>query len=188
MRLAIADPPYLGRAHRWYGVGGRGHGGGRGRADEHDGARAWDTPARHQQLVTDLTAGFDGWAIALPPSSLPTYLAVAPPAARVMVWHRTNAVPSGQRVRAAWEAVLVLTPESRRAHGTGLPLDDVLTAPCPRTGFTGAKPAVWTRWVLDALGHQSDDDVVDLFAGSGAVTAALNQGVLELATTPEETR
>jgi hypothetical protein len=31
MKFAIADPPYLGRAHRWYGIGGRAKGRGKGK-------------------------------------------------------------------------------------------------------------------------------------------------------------
>lgn len=63
MRFAIADPPYLGRASRWYGDG-RGHGGGRGRADFHPEANKWDDPAAHVRLIEDVNARFDGWAIA----------------------------------------------------------------------------------------------------------------------------
>lgn len=59
-------------------------------------------------------------------------------------------------------------------------LDDVLDVPAPRGGFVGAKPAAWTRWVLDAIGYEpgTDDEVTDLFHGSGAVAAELAQGVL----------
>lgn len=46
MRLAIADPPYLGRANRWYGIG-RGHRGGIGRAAAHEAAAEWNNPATH---------------------------------------------------------------------------------------------------------------------------------------------
>ncbi|MDQ0647296.1 hypothetical protein QFZ53_001492 [Microbacterium natoriense] len=63
MRLAIADPPYLGRANRWYGSG-RGHRGGVGRAAAHEAASEWDDPATHRALVERLEAAYDGWAIA----------------------------------------------------------------------------------------------------------------------------
>lgn len=178
MRLAIADPPYLGRAARWYGPAGRGSGGGRHRADEHDGAAEWDDPARHTALVAQLRAGYDAWAIAAGPASLPVYLAAAPDA-RVMIWHRRNAPPAGSRLRPCWEAVLVCTP--RKAYGTGPPVDDVLDRAGQRAGFAGSKPAGWTRWVLDALGYDPDTDTVtDLFAGSGSVAAALRQDVLPM--------
>lgn len=176
MRIAIADPPYLGRAARWYGVGGRGSGGGQHRADEHPAAADWDDPATHAALVSRLCQDFDAWAIAATPSSLPLYLSQAP-AARVMIWHRRNAVPSGARVRSCWEPVLISTPQ--RAYGSGLPVNDVLDCPNPVAGFAGSKPPQWTRWVLDALGYNPETDTVeDLFNGSGGVLAEVQQGVL----------
>lgn len=175
--MAIADPPYLGRAARWYGENGRGSGGGLHRADEHEDAAAWDDPDRHLELLGYLRDNFTAWAVALSPSSLPLYLGEVPEA-RVMVWHKRNAVPSGARVRGCWEPVLIWTP--RRAYGTGLSVNDVLEAPAPGGGFAGAKPAAWTRWVLDALGYDVErgDTVADLFGGSGAVASEVAQGVL----------
>lgn len=179
MRLAIADPPYLGKAARWYGDG-RGIGGARdGRADHHPDAARWDTAAAHEQLVRELERDYDGWAIALDVASLTTYLRVVPEDTRIMVWHRRNAQPSGSRIRSAWEPVLVYVPPARRSWANGIRLDDVLDAPAPRLGFVGAKPDRWTRWVLDVLGYDAEEDtVVDLFPGSRAVERAASQGVL----------
>lgn len=178
MKLAIADPPYLGRAVRWYGEGGRASGGGLHRADVHPDAAEWDDPETHRALVRRLEGDFDGWALAASPDSLPLYLAEAP-AVRVMVWHKRNAVPSGSRIRACWEPVLISTPRTSRAFG--VPVNDVLDAPAPGGGFAGAKPAAWTRWVLAALGYDPEtDEVADLFAGSGSVTAELRQGVFRI--------
>lgn len=191
MKLAIADPPYLGRAERWYGPTGEGVGYGAGRADEHPSAAEWDNPGRHLELVRELLDHYDGWAIAAAAASLPTYLAACPPSIlgargglRILAWHRSNAPASGARVRNAWEPVLAYIPSERRGHAAGHSLDDVLSAPGPRPqrgrlGFAGAKPPEWTRWILDVLGYDQDrDTVVDLFPGSGAVTRALEQGVL----------
>lgn len=177
MRIAIADPPYLGRGARWYGPTGRGSGGGRHRPDAHLDAHEWDRPSRHVALIAQLREEFDAWAVAAAPDSLPVYLGAAPDA-RILIWRRRNAPPSGARVRSCWEPVLVSTP--RRGVGTGHMLDDVLDVPAPRGGFVGAKPAAWTRWVLDAIGYEpgTDDEVTDLFHGSGAVAAELAQGVL----------
>lgn len=171
MRLAIADPPYLGRADRWYGTG-RGSGGGRHRADTHPDAAAWDDPDTHRALVADLVDKYDGWALAASASSLPAILPACPPGARVMVWVVTNSVPSGSRLAGRWEPVIVQLPAGRVAHGTGLSVSDVLTVAAPRGGFAGTKPDAWTHWVLDALGYRDGDTVDDLFHGSGAVTAA----------------
>jgi hypothetical protein len=124
-----------------------------------------------------LLGEFDAWAIAAAPASLPVYLVAVPESTRVMVWHRRNAVPSGARLRACWEPVLIQTP--RRAYGSGLPVNDVLDCPNPVGGFAGSKPARWTRWVLDAIGYDPETDTVeDLFNGSGSVASELRQGIL----------
>lgn len=172
MRFAIADPPYLGRGDRWYGNG-RGDYSGRGVADHHPEAAVWDSWDAHAQLVKRLVSGYDGWAVALSVDSLRQYLAECPDDVHVMVWHRRNAMPGGNHVRRCWEAVIIRQPRCRRGRGEWYAVDDVLDAPSGRPGFAGAKPAVWTRWVLDALGYVAGVDTLDdLFPGSGAVAAA----------------
>lgn len=188
MRLCIADPPYLGRADRWYGDG-RGSGrtrvatakGRNGRKpDHHPDAREWDKPERHQQLIRDLGA-WDGWALAGAPDYLSALLEVAPRDVRVGVWHRPNAMPGAGRVITTWEPVLYLIPPGRRARTTGPMMRDLLTAPVRKQGFLGSKPPEWTAWVLQLLGYDSAQDTVDdIFHGSGAVAAASAQGVLSL--------
>ena len=177
-KLAIADPPYLGRANRWYGTG-RGHAAGRGRPDQHDEAARWDDPATHRDLVRRLTADYDGWALAAAPSSLGIYLAdldeqLRKGTVRLGAWHRGNAVPSGARIASRWEPVIFRIPDGRAAHGSGLEVSDVLTVGIPyRSGFAGRKPESWSRWVFDVLDYRRDEDTLDdLFPGSGAVTAA----------------
>ena len=184
MKLCIADPPYLGRAVRWYGPRGRGVAGGAGQADQHPDAHLWDDPSTHRRLVSDLDDGFDGWAIAMSVHSLSTYMQVVDTDScnglRVAVWHKPNAAPSGSRIHGCWEPVLVRVPQGRRGRADGLTATkDVLTANSPRQGFTGSKPPAWTRWVLDLMGYDPDDDTVtDLFHGSGAVSYEAAQGVL----------
>ena len=103
-----------------------------------------------------------------------------------MVWHKPNGMPTGSRIGSTWEAVLVYPPATRRSlRGSGY-VRDVLRCAPPASGFAGAKPAAWTRWVLDALGYDQDQDtVVDLFPGSGAVGRAAAQLTL---TTETSTR
>lgn len=175
MRLAIADPPYLGRAARWYGDG-RGHGGGRGRADEHPEARKRDLLETHLELLRRLETDYDGWAYAGAPDYLAQLADAIPADARTMIWHRGNAIASGARIRATYEFVIIRPPPGRHRHGTGLAVDDVLSAGIDTSQrFAGAKPPAWTRWVLAALGHQpGTDHVDDLFRGTGAVDAAVD--------------
>lgn len=182
MRLAIADPPYLGRAALWYGGKGRGKQGtggraaGRGQLDAefHPDAHLWDDPDQHIDLMARMESDFDGWAMAASGKSLGAlYPCIDQLGAKVAIWHVTNAIPDGARVRNVWEAVVYRVPTTRRAVGTGYRVPDLMSAPHPMSGFVGSKPPEWTRWVLDLLGFQPGDEVDDLFPGSGAVSAAM---------------
>jgi hypothetical protein len=195
VKLAIADPPYLGRADRWYGDGrgsGRprtagGYQGRNGRKpDYHPDAKRWDDPAAHVELVERLTAEYDGWAVAGHATTTALLLAAAPQGAQLAIWGRPNGIPGGARVVNSWEPVVIYVPRERRDRATGLRVRDMLVAPVRRQGFLGSKPPEWTRWVLDMLGFDpSQDDVTDVFAGSGAVAAAAD-GMLALAGTDRE--
>lgn len=181
MRLAIADPPYLGRAALWYGGRGRSKQGTVGRAcgrgdgapEFHPDAHEWDDPVKHIALMSHLEDEFDGWAVAASAKTLAPLIGTADHlGARLAIWHVTNAIPDGARVRSTWEAVFYRVPDGRRAVGTGHRVPDLLSAAHPRSGFVGAKPEAWTRWVLDLLGFCPDDEVIDVFPGSGAVSRA----------------
>ena len=186
MKLAIADPPYLGRAQRHYGIGAsNGHWHSTQtrqdtrsplRTTEHHAAAEWDTESRHEQLVRDLQHDYQGWAIALLPSNLPAYLRWVPKDTRICTWVKPNGVPGGARVVNRWEPVLVYIPEPRRRAEAGRNTPDYLVASVEHVGHTGAKPAKWTRWVLDMLGYHPEVDTIDdLFAGSHQVERWANQ-------------
>lgn len=178
MKLCIADPPYppfvgsggrKNRASRWYGDGQRSS---KDRpSDFHPDAAEWDRPERHRQLLLELVEGFDGFAIATSPDGIAAY-GPLPTAMRIMAWVKPNAQPGSHRLLSKWEAVLLYPPEGRRSNRGRGGVPDVLTANAPR-GFIGAKPPEWTEWVLAALCVEPEDEIVDLFPGSGAVTSAV---------------
>lgn len=179
MKFAIADPPYLGRAKRWYGVGGIGKGYGIGQADQHPEAEKWDKPESHKNLIKHLDQNYDGFAIALTNHSLDIYLSEIKIGTatlyRVMAWVKPMSAPSANRIRNAWEPVIIKTPEIRKGYTTKFArINDYLIESPPRNGFKGQKPKKWTYWVLDAMGVDKDDEIEDLFIGSGAVTQAIN--------------
>ena len=192
MKLCIADPPYLGRAAVWYGnvmhvsQRGKNHGGkaidGPRPADNHPDAHIWDRIETHQNLVNRLISDYDGWAIAMAHDNLRDYLPMIPRSipVRIGIWTRPQQMPGGARVLNVYEPVIVRIPEGRRASTgqTIFPRDSV-TISRLNNGFPGAKPPAWTRWVLDMLGYDPEQDTVDdLFPGSGAVARELAQGVL----------
>ena len=176
LKYAIADPPYLGRAVRYYGEGGRG-GRNRKQADNHPEAFIWDKPETHKELAKNLLENYDGFAIALSVHSLSTYLDVLETESengiRVGVWHRPNAVPSGSRIFNNWEPVIFKIPKCRKGRFSGPHISDVLTCNIVKNGFIGSKPKDWVFWCLDVLGATENDLVDDLFHGSGAVAEAL---------------
>jgi hypothetical protein len=189
MKFAIADPPYLGRGALRYGPGSSL----RPQFDrsrparlrsnpdkwpaqttEHKDAHLWDDPETHRQLVRDLVANYDGWAIAMWRDSLLTYLPTAPADAHVGVWYKPDGMASA-RVTTTWEPVLFYIPKTRRARGTGVHVRDLLSCSLPKTvSHTGRKPEAWTHWVLNVMGYNPEiDTCVDIFGGSGAVAAAI---------------
>lgn len=184
MKLCIADPPYLGRAARWYAPDHRQRGFHGGMVNDyqvntttHPDAAEWDDPNRHHRLVVQLDQEYDGWAIAAWATSLPTYLR-ADPTLRVAVWVKPGAIPGGHRIIRAWEPVLLRLPPRSGKSAAGNVVRDVCTA-TPEPGHVGAKPRAWTRWVLDLLDYDPETDTVhDLFPGSHAVSRAIDQGVL----------
>jgi hypothetical protein len=189
MRLALADPPYLGKSEMWYGTRPTKdfNAGGRikqtRKADHHPDAAEWDDPETHRQLVRQLTDDYDGWAIALLPDNLYDYLQWVPRDTRIAVWHDDRTMPTGSHPRRRWEAVLVgRCPGRRRVTDVPLAVGDVLTCAHPGNvpgSFAGEKPRQWVEWVLAMLGYCPIHDTVDdLFHGSGAVSDTLAQGRL----------
>lgn len=148
VRFAYADPPYPGQAKRWYG-------------DHPDYAGEVD----HEQLLAHLES-FDGWALSTSSSALQDVLAISPAGVRVGVWYRPNSEPPGNRGRWHWTWEPVIFHGWR---GEGPTVRDLLALPKTNAEIPGQKPAIFTRWVLNLLGVTADDEVVDLFPGSGAV-------------------
>jgi hypothetical protein len=134
MRLAIADPPYLGLAEMLYGYKEKAHLNFNGsvnqlfKADRHPEAHLWDDPDTHRRMVESLVEQYDGWAIAMLPRSLRHYLQWVPSDTRVAVWHDPRVMPTGSHppqtvgtrtcARAAWPSARAgrLQRRGRRSH------------------------------------------------------------------------
>lgn len=166
MRVAYADPPYLGLAKIY--------------AGQHPDAMLWDDPETHARLIERLESDFDGWALSLHERSLRTILPMTADHVRVMAWCKSwcSFKPGFKQAHHAWEPVLVkpARPIERRLHGIR---DYAVTPIARKTGFIGAKPEQFCFWLFEVLNVNSADEFVDLFPGSGAVGRAWEKWLLQ---------
>lgn len=158
-RVAYADPPYLGVAAKHY-------------AAHHKHAVDYDDPATHAALIHRLDADFDAWALSLSTPSLRTILPMCPPTVRVMAWVKPFAsFKPGVNPAYAWEPVIVKC-DAPRSRTEPTVRDWVASNITLEKGLAGAKPVEFSFWLFSVLALAPDDEFVDVFPGTGAVTAA----------------
>ena len=76
------------------------------------------------------------------------------------------------RIAYAWEPVIV-KPARKPVVSKRLVMRDWVECSITlRRGLTGAKPEKVCHWAFEMLGARPDDDLIDLFPGTGAVTRA----------------
>ena len=155
MKVAYADPPYIGQARKHYGPDAR--------------------EVNHVLLIEHLNT-FDAWALSLHTPSLRVILPMCPPDVRVGAWVKPFAVfKPGVNPAYAWEPVIFRSARTKRDRGEPTVRDWVSANITLRRGTHGAKPTQFCMWLFDLLGLRPDDEFVDLFPGSGAVTEAWNE-------------
>lgn len=160
MKFAYADPPYLGCAVRLYG-------------DHHE-AAVYDTVDGHKTLIDRLVSDYqDGWALSMTSGNLHDLLPLCPKDCRVMAWVKPFAAfKPGVPVAYAWEPVVVMGGRKRPTDRDTV--RDWVSAPITmKKGLAGAKPPAFCFWIFDVLGMEKDDQLDDLFPGTGAVTESL---------------
>jgi len=153
LRVAYADPPYIGQAMKHYG--------------ESPNAAEVD----HGELI-DRLQGYDAWALSLSSPTLRIILPMCPDSVRVAAWvkpfcsFKPNVNPA-----YAWEPVIF--DGARRRTRTEKTVRDWVSANITlRTGCAGAKPPEFCFWLFDLLGMEADDKFDDLYPGTGGVTLA----------------
>lgn len=163
MKLAYADPPYPGQSAKHYGA----HPDFRGEVD-------------HPALVERLESEFpDGWALSTGAKNLRELLLLSPPETRVLIWDKKAGTPFGDHFYWRWEPVLLRGCRRPRAYPhtlvQALPQGFTMTfRDKPDQHVTGAKPQAFCFWLFECMGLGPDDEFVDLFPGSGAVTDAFD--------------
>ena len=166
MKLAYADPPYLGCARRYR---------------DHPDAAIWDDPAEHGRLMARLEQDYDGWALSAGMNSLQALLPLAPPGVRIAAWVKpfSAAFPT-VRIPYAWEPVIYRPARPLTRDGATSVKDYLIENMAMRRGLVGAKPERFCRWVLDLLGYADGDTIDDLFPGTGVMGRTAAQGTLEV--------
>lgn len=150
MRVAYADPPYPGLAHLY--------------ADHPDFAGEVD----HAELIGRLTEGFDAWALHTSVGALRELLPLTPADTRTLAWvkgwasWKPNISPA-----YAWEPILI--SGHRRVDEARKVRDWIACHPVTGADFVGAKPPGVIEYVFQALGLEPDDELADLYPGTGAV-------------------
>lgn len=161
MRVAYADPPYIGQAKRHYNC----------------------AEIDHGHLIERLNSEFpDGWALSASTPSLKIILPMCPSNARIGAWVKSFcAFKKGVRPAYAWEPVIFvggrnLNPPVPEKNGKQITPKDFIVAPITlRKGLVGAKPETVCRWILDLLNVREGDEVVDLFPGTGVMGRIADQ-------------
>jgi hypothetical protein len=159
MIFAYADPPYLGTSK----FGAKHHYGG-----DHELAGDYDQLSTHRDLIALLVKDYpDGWAMSLSSPSLRLILPECPTDVRVGAWTKPFAsFKPGVNPAYAWEPIIW---RGGRKRGRDVPTtrDWCAESIMLRKGLTGAKPPGVCRWILDLLGFEDGDEIVDMFPGTG---------------------
>jgi hypothetical protein len=154
MKIAYADPPYIGQAKKHYGP--------------------YAKEVNHAILINHLQE-YDGWALSCSSPSLKELLPLCPDNVRICAWVKPFAsFKPGVTLAYSWEPILMV-PARKRPSDKPTVRDYVSANITLLRGINGAKPETFCFWMFEALGMEHDDNFFDLFPGSEAVTTALRR-------------
>ena len=154
MRIAYADPPYPGCAHLY--------------RDHPDYAGEVD----YQELGLRLHE-YDGYCLHTSSVALHEVLGWMYDDVRIMAWIKPFAAfKANVPVAYAWEPVLVKAARKPVVKPEMTYRDWIAEPITLKRGLTGAKPERVCRWLFEVMGCEPDDELHDLYPGTGAVTQA----------------
>lgn len=155
MRVAYADPPYPGCSHRY--------------RNQPDYAGEVD----HAELIKRLEADYDGYLLHTSSTALREIIGFVSKEARIMAWVKPFAAfKRGVSVAYAWEPVIVKACRKPVVRHRVVMRDWISESITLKKGLCGAKPEKVCLWAFEMLGLEPDDELVDLYPGTGAVTMA----------------
>lgn len=164
LKIGYADPPYPGCAHMY-----KGHPDYAGEVD-------------HAALVKRLCEEFDGWVLHTASTTLGQVLPLIPKEARLMAWVKPFAAfKRNVSVAYAWEPVIVRAARKPVVRGRIVMRDWIAEPITMKKGLTGAKPRNVARWAFEMVGAEPQDDLHDIFPGTGAIKTAWEEWRVDLA-------
>jgi hypothetical protein len=152
MKVAYADPPYIGMANYYP------------EKEEVD----------HQQLILELENNYDAWALSCYSNSLHVLLPMCKSDIRIASWVKPFAsFKPNVNPAYAWEPVLFRPLP--RARDIKTVRDWVAASITMGKHLYGAKPPAFCYWLFELLGARENDEFYDLYPGSGIVTVCWNE-------------
>ena len=156
MKIAYADPPYMGCS---------------GYYPEHE-------EVDHKKLLEDLSWNYEGWALSCRSGSLAFLLnhylvkdRVENGVVRVAAWVKPFAsFKPNVNPAYAWEPVIFKPAREKRDRAERTVRDWVSANITIKKGLVGAKPTGFCYWLFELLGATPDDEFYDLYPGTGIVT------------------
>jgi len=148
MKVAYADPPYMGQGKKY----------------------PEKCEVDQEGLINKMTTFYQCWALSCSSSSLKRLLAWCPSDVRIAAWvkpfciYKPNVNPA-----YAWEPVIYWHPRKRERYISTV-RDWVSVNITLRKGLTGAKPPEFCLWLFELLGLTEDDELDDLYPGTGIVS------------------
>ena len=155
MKLAYADPPYIGYSHYY--------------KDDPNCAEV-----DHDELMKMMCEQYDAWALSCYTNSLKIILGYpsCPNDIRIGAWVKPFAsFKPGINPAYVWEPVLFW---GGRRRGRDVPTvrDWISANKTMHKGLMGAKPIKVCYWIFDMLGALPGDEFYDLYPGTGIVSRA----------------
>lgn len=152
--FCYADPPYIGQAKKHY---------------KHDSRCA---EVDHEGLIWHMDQKYGHWALSCSSPSLKQILSWCPDDVRVMAWVKPFcSFKPNVGVAYAWEPVIVKGARPRDREQPTI-RDWVSANITLQKGLSGAKPIEFCFWLFEVLNMQSEDELIDMYPGTGAVSKA----------------
>lgn len=163
MKIAYADPPYLGCSHFY---------------PEHQ-------EVDHNKLLEDLQFGephYDAWALSCSSPSLGILLnhyliknSFNNGVIRIAAWVKPFAsFKPNVNPAYAWEPIIFKPAPNRFSREQPTVRDWIASSITIKKGLVGAKPIKFCFWLFNLLGAEPGDEFYDLFPGTGIVTKCWN--------------